>query len=511
MKFASVVENIVKSNDLKRIAKAHIVDISRLGDDEIRAHLLNAEKHYANPDLIKERVSEAVLHENRDIRTITPILIGEVLLQAHDYSYPQSIAEEKVVDWEQKIIDESNEKEIGASRTIHNFEFFEFVLDAAWSENDHISQDEKKLIEKIRRKLSITEREYRLLEAKLGKFPKPGNSIHTREDINEARKYLQSQGLLLTYREADGSDHDVVPDELVPGIKTAFGISMRKYGYEELIKYKAVKKKQYLEDALAKGGVVLAKRGLGVPELHSLCIEHLPPETLLGGNSPRDGLDSTVLELWCRDIGVQTSGTKNERIARIICHYDGLFAKISSEDEDHRKPWFDYYVEFAGREYKFLRGQQLIDKDQDIDKRFEWATDYLFETYLNHQTLNLPGSEQPDGALSLGSEVLFWDNKSKEGAVDVKEHFSQFERYFRKSESKVAALMVVAPSFTEGSDSDARAHKIHTGNVVSLVTAEELKQIALDWSNSKKANDAFPLNYFTAAGRFDPQFVKDLL
>ena len=511
MKFASVVENIAKSTDLKRIAKAHIVDITRLHDDEVRAHLLNAEKHYANAEVIRERVTEAVLHENRDVRTITTILIGEVLLQSHDYSHPQSIAEEKVVDWEQKVIDESNEREVGSSREIHNFEFFEFVLEAAWSENNEISRDEKKLIEKIRRKLNVTEREYRLLEAKLGKFPKPGNSVHTREDINETRKYLQSRGLLLTYREADGSDHDVIPDEMVDGVKQAFGMSMRRHGYKGLVSYKAVRKKPYLEGMLAKGSIVLARRGLSVSELQALCVEHLPPETLLGGTSPRDGLDSAELESWLRDIGQQTSGTKAERINRIINHYDGLFERAANEGGDKREPWFEYYREFAGREYKFLRAQQLIEKDQDIDKRFEWATDYLFENILNHQPLNLPGNEQPDVALSLRNGVLLWDNKSKESPVDVKEHFAQFDRYFRKSESRVEALMVVAPAFTDSADSDARAHKIKSGNVISLITADELKKIAMDWSRSKKANDAFPLNYFTAAGRYDPQFLVDLV
>ncbi len=511
MKFASVVENIAKSTDLKRIAKAHIVDITRLHDDEVRAHLLNAEKHYANPEIIKERVSEAVLHENRDFRTITTILFGEVLLQSHDYSHPQSVAEEKVIEWEQKVIDESNEREVGSSREIYNFEFFEFVLDAAWSENNEISQDEKKLIEKIRRKLNVTLREYRLLEAKLGNFPKPGNSLHSRDDINDTRKHLQSRGLLLTYREADGSDHDVIPDEMIAGVKQAFGISMRRHGYKELVNYKAVRKKLYLEEVLAKGDVVLARKGLNVGELQALCVEHLPPETLLGGTSPRDGLDSTELESWLRDIGQQTSGTKADRISRIISHYDGLFERAAQEGGDSREPWFDFYREFAGREYKFLRAQQLIEKDQDIDKRFEWATDYLFETYLNHQPLNLPGNEQPDGALSLGDGVLLWDNKSKESPVDVKEHFAQFDRYFRKSESRVEALMVIAPSFSDSADSDARTHKIKSGNVISLITADELKKIALDWSKSKKANDTFPLNYFTAAGRYDPQFLADVL
>ena len=71
--------------------------------------------------------------------------------------------------------------------------------------------------------------------------------------------------------------------------------------------------------------------------------------------------------------------------------------------------------------------------------------------------------------------------------------------------------MVIAPSFSDSADSDARAHKIRSGNVISLITADELKKIALDWSKSNKANDTFPLNYFTAAGRYDPQFLIDVL
>ena len=145
---------------------------------------------------------------------------------------------------------------------------------------------------------------------------------------------------------------------------------------------------------------------------------------------------------------------------------------------------------------RFLREQHLIVKDHDIDKLFEAATDYLFQFYLNHQPLNLPGSEQPDGALSIGDELLLWDNKSKETPVNVKDHFPQFDRYFNKAESKAAALIVVGPSFTPNSDNDARIHKANTGNAIALITAEELKQIAIDWSSSKKSKDVFPLKYF---------------
>lgn len=508
MKFKTVVGSISKTNDLKRIAKARLVDITRLDDDEIRKLLLNAAHNYSTAELIQAAAQEAILHRQRDHRTITSILLGEVLLQAPEYSLPQKETDDKVLEWEQQVIDESNEKEIGGGRQIHNFDFFKFVLEAAWEENNEISQDEKKLIERIRKKLKITEREYRLVEADLGKFPKLGNELHTRQDINSVRNYLQENGLLLTYRESDGSDHDVIPDEMVQGVKDAFGISMRRYGYKQLIKYKSVKRKKYLEEALEKGGIVLA-RSLTVEELQELCIEHLPPDIVLGGVTPRDGLDNSTLEGWCKDICQQSSGTKTERIARIIEHYDMLFEKSDDED-DFRKPWFDFYEEFATRNYNFLRAQQLIDKDQDIDKRFEKATDYLFEFYLRHNPLNLPGNEQPDGALSLGDEVLFWDNKSKEAEVAVKEHFSQFERYFNKSEKKVSALLVVAPGFTSDSDADARAHEIQTGHSLSLITAKELKDIAMEWSESKNSQDAFPIKFFTAAGRFNTQFLKGL-
>ncbi len=508
MKFKTVVGNITKTNDLKRIAKARLADITRLDDDDIRKLLLNAAHNYSNTELIQTATRDAILHKSRDHRTITSILLGEVLLQAPEYSLPQKDTEDKVLEWEQLVIDESNEKEIGGGRQIHNFDFFKFVLEAAWEENNEISQDEKKLIERIRRKLKITEREYRLVEADLGKFPKLGNELHTRQDINSVRNYLQESGLLLTYRESDGSDHDVIPEEMVQGVKDAFGISMRRYGYKQLIKYKSVKRKQYLEDTLEKGGVVLA-RTLTVEELQELCIQHLPPEIVLGGVTPRDGLDNSALESWCKDIGQQSSGTKTERIVRIIEHYDMLFEKSNDED-DFRKPWFDYYEEFAARNYNFLRAQQLIEKDQDIDKRFEKATDYLFEYFLGHNPLNLPGSEQPDGSLSLGDEVLLWDNKSKETQVSVKDHIAQFERYFNKSEKQVSALLVVAPDFTSESDADARAHEIQTGNSLSLITAKELKDIAVEWSASKRSQDAFPIKFFTAAGRFNTQFLKGL-
>lgn len=99
---------------------------------------------------------------------------------------------------------------------------------------------------------------------------------------------------------------------------------------------------------------------------------------------------------------------------------------------------------------------------------------------------------------------------------EVRAHLLNADKHYANTEVikervTVEALMVIVPAFTDSAKSDARARKIRSGNVILLITADELRKIAFDWSESKKANDAFPLNYFSAAGRYDPQFLVDLV
>ena len=509
MKFAEVVKNIAKINDLRRIARARLFDVSRLEEGELREGLIEKAKHFSDHDAIAESLKAAIQHKERDTRVIAPIMLCEILLQEHQNALAQRVTEDQIIEWEQSIIDESNESIGNSSRQIHNFDFFRFVLEAAWENNNEVSPDEKNLIERIRVRLKITETEYRLVEAQLGQFPKPGNEVHTREEINHVRTYLQEIGLLLTFRDSEGNDHDIVPEEMEAGLRAAFGLELKRHGFRQLVAHKSVRNKGYLEAALAKSQVALST-SLKLPELQSLCVEHVSPKVLLGGVSPKDGLEVKQLSSWCRELGLQVAGSKEDLIQRIISHYDGLF-ETAGDSVDERAPWFAYYEEFAARNYSFLRSQGLIEKDQDVDKRFERATDYLFENFLGHKPLSLPGSEQPDGALSLGDGVLLWDNKSKEKQCSLKKHLAQFGRYFSKTERKAAALIVIAPEFTEESDTEANVYEVQTGFKLSLITASELKDIAVRWSSSDRADDAFPLRYLSTTGRFNPSILSAVL
>jgi len=504
MKFTEVVGNIARTNDLKRIAKARLFDISRLGAEELKEKLLGEVSQYSDPKKISDALRGAILNDDRDIRTIAPILLGEVLLQEQECILAQNAAEDAVIDWEQSVIQENLSGD-GLLRKIHNFEFFRFVLEAAWENNNSISRDEKNLIEKIRVRLRISEREYRLVEASLHQFPKSGNEVHQRDEIDQVRRYLQEVGLLLTFRNSDGDDCDVVPDEMVSALRKALGIEIRQYGYRQLLGYKMVRKIGYLTEVLKKAEVAVVGNPK-LPELQELCAEHVSPRILLGGLSPKDGLEKGELEKWCRELALQISGTKDELIARIIGHYDNLIER-TTEVGDEREAWFNHFEEFGSRNYAFLRAQELIEKDLEVESKFEKATDFLFEMKLGHRPLPLPGSEQPDGCLALKEGVLFWDNKSKETQCDLRKHLSQFDRYFRKSEKTVYALLVIAPDFTPESHNVAVAHEIQTGNKLALITAQELKEIASRWSGSSKRDDPFPLRYFAITGRFIPDIL----
>jgi hypothetical protein len=505
MQFTEVISSIALLTDLRRIAKARLYDVASLKEEELRDALAGHVRQYSNFEALTESLEQALNHSERKIRLLTSVILREVLLQHHDYSLVEAETAEEVMAWEQAIIDDSKEP-VASARKIENFDTFKFVVEAAWENDGNISIDEHRLIERIRNRFKITEKEYRTLEAELGKYPTEGNELHSREDIKQARLYLQESGLLLTFRNSDGQDCDVVPAEMASPLRILLGIPLRRHGYRELLKYKRVRQKDFLQTALIEASLS-PQSNLTATDLRELCMDHILPENLLGGYSPRDGLEKGIIGEWCRDLRLPVSGSKDELIGRIIEYYDDL-VEIDQDIADERESWFEFYLEFARRDYEFLRQRQLIEKDLDVEHRFEAATDYLFEKLLNHKPLSLPGSEQPDGALSHGDKRLLWDNKSVERQCNLKKHIGQFSRYFNKYSGGVTALLVIAPDFTAESANEALLFEVNTGQKISLITSEEIKQLALDWNSSKHKDEPFPLRFLRSSGRFNMSIAK---
>ena len=145
--------------------------------------------------------------------------------------------------------------------------------------------------------------------------------------------------------------------------------------------------------------------------------------------------------------------------------------------------------------------------------KFEEATEYLFAVKLKHSPLRQVGTKHPDGLLSLGSNYLMWDNKSKESPVNLRDHIRQFDGYMDQADKQVPVFLVIGPSFTEESGFEAvRYHAQHFDRNITLITASELKLLAEEWSapENKSREEPFPLGMLAATGRFERSRLGEL-
>ncbi len=504
--------NVGTAVDLKRIASAFVIDYRNLSNDEIKAAIVKTAPQYYFKNNIEKSIKELFLNENRNYRIISKILLKNVLLQKDNFMSPKKETEDEIISIEQAIIDRSNEDLLrkGSERS-KSIELFQFILETAWDHNDSISTDEKNLIEKIQSRLKITDTEYQIIEAKLGKFPKHGNELSTRGEIDEVRRHMQSKGILFIIRDNDGTDFDIIPDEIATVLRAVFNIEIREHGYKELLCHKYVRSKKYYLDVLSKYEIPF-EGAATIESLQEIFLHQVPPSILLGGITPRDGLDINVLKKWCADLKLPVSGAKAEMIERIIEYYDNIHFKDETVG-DEREHYYKFYHSFASRDLVVLRNQQLIQKDIECERKFEEATDYLFEKKLVHKPLKLIGTNHADGALSFQDKVIYWDNKSKESPVNLKDHIKQFDSYIKASEKPVACFFVIAPEFTAESSLLAMQYQVENGISITLITAEELKNIAEAWSSKKseKMEDPFPLGYMVQPGRLNKELIAGIL
>ncbi|MCD6595222.1 hypothetical protein J7L68_06070 [bacterium] len=515
MKFDEAVDNIKNVTELRRFASAHVVDHSNLDEDKLREALKKVKPQYLHLETVKNTVEKAFYEEkDLDRRVLSKIIISNILLEEVGFALPSDILEEKVVSFEKMMIDKSNESDTytlaGSRNSEHysNLELYKFVLGVAWEHRNTKSPDEANLLRRLRKRLKITEYEHRILETKLGKFPKSNNELHTRSEVSRVRLYLQSMGLLVGIKDDNRNTFDIIPEELAQIIREILGKEIRNEGYKLLLERKEIRKKIVLQKILSKNGY----KDLSDDKVDSL------KQKIIRRVSPSSALEiftNEQLYNMCSELGIAVSGSKTERIKRIIEYFDKMQIK-TGDNKDPRAVYYEHFVELAFRERELLRAKNLIEKDLQIEHYFEQATQYLFENKLNHNPLNQPGSNRPDGLISFKDMYLMWDNKSKEkpGLVNLKDHIKQFDGYMNNSDKPVPIFLVIAPDFTPESELLAftySAEKINR-NIV-LITAAELKAISEKWSskNNKHRDEPFPLGLFGNSGRFNKKIIDQLI
>jgi hypothetical protein len=245
MDFEKAVSLVGTVTDLRRIASAHVIDHNQLKDDELRSALIKSKPQYTAPETVERALDALLNRESKDsTRTLNRLLLVDVLLEQYECVLPFSETDTKTIAIEQNVVDRSNELDLEqlacgdkATPRYRDLETYNFVLGVAWEQRDSVSPDEANLLSRLRRHLRVSEFEHRMLEAKLKRFPKAGNELHTRAEITTVRRGLQQAGLLFAIRQDDGQDYDVIPDELCKVLRTQMGIELRADAYREMLKF----------------------------------------------------------------------------------------------------------------------------------------------------------------------------------------------------------------------------------------------------------------------------------
>jgi hypothetical protein len=378
MKFSEVIRNVQRISDLRRNALAYVHDSRRVKNkDELVNLLEKTSKQYFDISNISKNLDELKIHPDRNARTLYSIFLKTILLDRPGFQEESRKVNDEIRVIEQEIVNIANSPEkfdlTSKNLRFQQLDLFKFILEKAWSHNQSISVDEKNLILSIQEKIGISDKEYMIIEAILNRFPKEKKELHSIEELDRVRRELSSRGLLFEIRDADGSDYDIIPEEIAKSLRSIWKIELRTENYLELLKSKYLRNKTYLTSIIDKSDIVFDVSRLTVKEIQNFIIDNISPSNVIGGFSPRDGLNKSDLGLWLKDLNLSSSGSKEDKIQRIVEHYDSLrFSSIEVDDE--RAIWFDFYEALASRNIDFLRKEGIIKKDNEIEKLFEKAT-----------------------------------------------------------------------------------------------------------------------------------------
>ncbi len=504
---AEIAPHMLKTVKL-RVLGRYLESTRGLDDAALTEVLVNDAQKIAR----KERLLEALnkLDPDVDRRNLKSIIIYGVLLQEEAHSLDERRLDQKVLEFEKNIVtrarslDFFDEKKHDSVRC-HHYDTYRIVLEAAWRSDDDISADEAALLAVLRNRLNISLEEHWLIGAYLKRFPRSNCALHTPDDVNEARKELQRESILWSYRD-ESHTFDVIPHEVVTVIRSSVARQeLQRVNFRRMLSHDFV--------LLADLRTILQNRGMDRYGNKDVLIERVassdiqPSEVL-------SSLDRSKLSDMCRHVRLKSSGNKPELISRLIDFYDDLSFE-ERETKDAREEWYHDYELLASRRYSDLRAKKLISKDIEIEHKFEQATNFLFQEILNVRIDVSRKVTKADGRILLaGKDVILWDCKSSEGPVNLQDYLeSQFDFYVRTEREKgfhPLAFIVIGPTFSSDSIRLAHRYKARTNCDVALITAAALKELSERWE-AMNTDKPFPVRLFNRTEVIEEEQVTFLL
>lgn len=492
MKIEDLLEKMSKSY-LDRIVKSFTNDIYSKDEEGYRKQISSNIDFLSDTNKIKERLdkyletNQKAYHE----KLLTNFIL-RTLLKSNHYKATHEEVIKNIEKLEKEIIDNSSKEEYLSHIGDYPLEIFKTLLDAAL-EDELITTDEQKLIDKVRKKLSLQEKDQYLIQAKLNHFPRKNNAIHTPKEISDVLNDVQKAGIVFYCNRAN-EPFFILPEELLEGVKSYLGVELIDDKFRNLLN---ILKISELREVLAK--LNMKQSGKKEDVIERIMISGAKPSEVL------DNLSNSRLTELCKGLpDVTSSGKKEDKITRIIRYFDGLLNIEVDRTGDEREVFYEFFEQLAKKDMANLIGKNIVKHETDAELAFEKATRYLFEKKLHHQLIKQEGTEHSDGCIEFGNngELFMWDNKTKmlEKYKFPNSHLRQFKRYIRDAYNKgnrVKCFLIVVPEFEETANDNAERLKYQSGvdTDVAIISAKNLKWIADEWvkNNDKKQ---FNLNIF---------------
>lgn len=476
---------------LSRIVDSFLKDVRLDNEEDMREVILKNIEEFQNSERVKRNLN--FLEADRDLALVNEMVLM-VLMENEGYLLTENDLLTNIEDIEKQIIEESLDTEfIKTSINEDALRIYTSVLLTAWNKDDSLNSHEINILNVLRKELNLSKRDHYLIESLNNRFPQKGNKLHNIKQIDRSLKDLQARGIVLRFK--TDNVYYIIPKEIARVVRYELGSELRKDTYAQLL--------NDLNVGQLKN--ILSQLGLNISgtkkSLIDRIIKHniLPTKALssLGNNELKEIL--RVLD------GAKISGTKEERIKNIIDYYENFTSSTDSDPTDSRSRYYDFYEDLASRNYKPLRVNKIINKDLEIEKGFEEATQYLMEKKLGIEVIHMRGSKHADGKLLYNQkEVILWDNKSVEEPYNFPDsHFDQFLGYIRSEEMRVTLFLIITSDYTSEAVSKAQKLKAFSDEDtdVAIISASDLKYVAEEWRNfSELKEPKFNLQLFNLTG-----------
>ncbi len=509
MKIEEAVQYMSKQ-PLERTLKSVTDYPAKKSIEEYRDLVNKNSKLLSDPNKIRQKF-ERFISENYsspyEKRFLYGFIIKSIISQP-DYSFIESLLIDSVIEREKNLITLSKEKDSFKHIDSNSKEIFSVILETAL-EDDKISTDELSLINRLRTKLSLTEKDQFLIQAELGLFPSKKKETHSANEVLNAISDLQKIGIVFLCNRVDDIEESliVIPDEVVPGIKSVINVELIEHKYWLLLD---TFQNKHLKTVLKSRGL----QSTGVKD-------HLVDRVLHSGIQPSESLECLTtndLSGLCSEISsLNIGGIKSEKVKRLINYYSNLILKKFKEDDTGSK-YYEYLEELGNRDIDNLVGNKIV-KDQDfIERAFEDGTTYLFNEKFNLDSIEFSGNEHADGGVVFesGDSIMLWDNKSRKGGKPYEfpnDHLDQFLRYIQNESKKgwrVNLFLIITSLVDPKCEKNAALLKSKSGvdTDVALISAENLKLVAENWKKHSN-RESFNLNILNTNGILDWDTLRE--